>query len=112
LAKALAQRCKEIAEKEGLDGPPIDQYVRLIQKHRQNLRAALQEVESCDRDTGIPARVPRRVKLAWMQTSADDEPPRADLAFRVRRLRRTVAKRVSLAMVCPVENGATGHRTD
>jgi hypothetical protein len=46
LAKAFAQRCKDIAEKEGLDGRPIDQYVRLIQKHRQNLRAALQEVES------------------------------------------------------------------
>jgi hypothetical protein len=66
---------------------------------------------SCDRDTGIPDRVPRRVKLAWMQTAADDLPPRADLVFRVHRLRRTVAKRVSLALVCPVENGATGHRT-
>jgi hypothetical protein len=67
---------------------------------------------SCDCDTGIPARVPRRVRLAWMQTSADDLPPRADLVFRVHRLRRTVAKRVALAVVCPVENGATGHRTD
>ena len=67
---------------------------------------------SCDHDTGIPARVPRRVRLAWMQTSADDLPPRADLVFRVHRLRGTVAKRVSLALVCPVENGATGHRTD
>jgi DNA polymerase III gamma/tau subunit len=46
LAKAFAQRCKEVAEKEGLDGRPLEQYVRLIQKHRQNLRAALQEVES------------------------------------------------------------------
>jgi hypothetical protein len=67
---------------------------------------------SCDHDTGIPARVPRRVKLAWMQTSADDIPTRADLVFRVQRLRKTVAKRVNLALVCPVENGATGHRTD
>src|SRR5262249_47399690 len=67
---------------------------------------------SCDHDTGIPADVPRRVKLAWMQTSADDLPPRADLVFRVHKLRKTVAKRVSLALVCPVENGATGHRTD
>jgi hypothetical protein len=47
-----------------------------------------------------------------MQTSAEDVPPRADLVFRVHRLRRTVAKRVGLVLVCPVENGATGHRTD
>ena len=47
-----------------------------------------------------------------MQTSADDIPTRADLVFRVQRLRKTVAKRVNLALVCPVENGATGHRTD
>jgi hypothetical protein len=67
---------------------------------------------SCDHDTGIPAHVPSRVKLAWMQTVADDLPPRADLVFRVQRLRKTVAKRVALALVCPVENGATGHRTD
>jgi hypothetical protein len=88
---------------------------------KADIAAALEELSrcrnvrlwySCDRDTGIPARVPRRVKLAWMQTSADDLPPRADLVFRVHRLRKTVAKRVALAVVCPVENGATGHRTD
>ena len=73
---------------------------------------------SCDRDTGIPDRVPRRVKLAWMMTTPADYPPWTNLVFRVHRLRRTVAKRVpttgrvSLALVCPVENGATGHRTD
>ncbi len=38
LAKAFAVRAKEIAEKEGLDGRPLDQYVRLVQKHRQNSR--------------------------------------------------------------------------
>jgi replication-associated recombination protein RarA len=46
LAKAFALRAKEITEKEGLDVRPLEQYVRLIQKHRQNLRAALQEIES------------------------------------------------------------------
>ena len=88
---------------------------------RADIAGALEELSgcpnvrlwySCDRDTGTPAHVPRRVKLAWMQTGADDIPPRADLVFRVHRLRRTVAKRVALALVCPVENGATGHRTD
>jgi hypothetical protein len=63
-------------------------------------------------DTGVPAAHPRRVKLSWMQTGEDDLPPRADLVFRVNRLRRTVVKRIGLALVCPVENGATGHRTD
>jgi hypothetical protein len=67
---------------------------------------------SCDRDTGIPDRLPRRVRLAWMQAQADELPPRADLVFRVQRLRKRVAKRIGLALVCPVENGATGHRTD
>ena len=46
LARAFAERAKAIAEKEGLDGRPIEAYVRLIQKHRQNLRGALQEIEA------------------------------------------------------------------
>jgi hypothetical protein len=73
-----------------------------------NVRAWL----SCDRDTGVPARVPPGVRLAWLMTSPDDLPPRADLVFRTLPLRRTVRKRVGLALVCPVENGATGHKTD
>jgi hypothetical protein len=44
--RPLAERAKGIAEKEGLDGKPIDAYLRPIQKHRQNLRAAIQEIES------------------------------------------------------------------
>ncbi len=62
---------------------------------------------SCDRDTGVPTKTPKRVRLAWMQTTADEVPNRADLVFRVRRLRGTVAKRIGLAMVCPTENGIT-----
>ena len=46
LARPFAERAKQIAEKEGLDGKPLEAYVRLIQKHRQNLRAAIQEVEA------------------------------------------------------------------
>ncbi len=38
--------------------------------------------------------------------------PRSDLVFRVHKLRKAVCKRVGLTLVCPVENGATGHRTD
>ena len=48
LAKAFAGRAREIAEKEGLNGRPTEAYVRLCQKHRNNLRAVLQAVEACD----------------------------------------------------------------
>jgi hypothetical protein len=46
LAHAFAERAKQIAEREGLNGRGLEQYIRLVQKHRQNLRAVLQEIES------------------------------------------------------------------
>jgi len=46
LAKAFAERAKSIAQTEGLDGKPIDAYVKVVQKYRNNLRAVLQEVEA------------------------------------------------------------------
>src|SRR6516165_3479665 len=46
LAKPFAERCRQIAQAEGLDGLPIERYVRLLQECRNNLRAALQAVEA------------------------------------------------------------------
>ena len=39
LARAFAERAKEIAEREGLDGLPLKRYVRLAQSQRNKLRA-------------------------------------------------------------------------
>lgn len=46
ITEAFARRAREIATTEGLNGRPHEAYVRLVQKHRNNMRAVLQAIEA------------------------------------------------------------------
>jgi hypothetical protein len=46
VAKLLAVRAKWIAEQEGLDGRPLEDYVRLVNENNGNMRAVLNEIEA------------------------------------------------------------------
>ena len=46
LAEPFAKRALEIANKENLNGQPIERYVRLCKDNRNNMRAVLQSIEA------------------------------------------------------------------
>ncbi len=46
LARPFAERCKAIALAEGLDGQPVERYVKLAQDCQNNFRAMLQAIEA------------------------------------------------------------------
>ncbi|NQU22365.1 MAG: AAA family ATPase [Candidatus Nealsonbacteria bacterium] len=48
LAEPFAERARTIAQAEGLDGQPIDEYVKLMKRCKNNLRAALQAIDAGD----------------------------------------------------------------
>jgi replication-associated recombination protein RarA len=46
LAKPFAERARMIAQSEGLDGQPVERYVKLAQTCRNNFRAMLQAIDA------------------------------------------------------------------
>jgi hypothetical protein len=67
---------------------------------------------SADIQTGVPSDLPEGVRVAWLQEDwSDPVPTGVDLIFRVHRLRRRPAKRIGLALICPVEQGSGGSTT-
>ena len=60
---------------------------------------------SVDCETGWPLNVPRRVRLAYMQTPGEEPLKKPDLVFRVMKLRRKKAFTVAGSKICPVETG-------
>jgi replication-associated recombination protein RarA len=46
LARPFAEHVQRIAMAEGLDGQSIDRYVKLVNSHKSNMRAAIQSIES------------------------------------------------------------------
>ena len=46
LARPFAERCQQIAQAEGLDGQPVEKYIKLLQRCKNNMREALQSIAS------------------------------------------------------------------
>lgn len=67
---------------------------------------------SVDAETGLPRKVPKKVRLAYMAVSVADIPDnKVDLVFRDYDIRAMVQKRINGVLVCPVENGITPNIT-
>ena len=69
LAKAFAERAQTIARVEGLDGKPLANYVKLAQKHRNNMRAILDAFQN-------PQELPKALAPVFIRRK-DNVPCRA-----------------------------------
>jgi hypothetical protein len=58
---------------------------------------------SCDAETGYPAEVPERVRIAWMVTEEEENTERAELLFLLPSLRKRPIALPMFATVCPTE---------
>lgn len=52
IAKPFAERLRQIAQECGLDGQPIEKYVRMVNDNRANFRACLQAIEQGEMANG------------------------------------------------------------
>ncbi len=48
LARVFAERARDIATREKLNGKPIESYIRLVKDHRNNFRSVLQAIDNGD----------------------------------------------------------------
>ena len=48
LARVFAERARDIATRENLNGKPIESYIRLVKDHRNNFRSVLQAIDNGD----------------------------------------------------------------
>ena len=65
---------------------------------------------SVDKETGKPAKLPKGVRTAYMMVDDTDIPRwKPDLYFRDYAARDSVAKSIKGTLVCPAENGISGH---
>ena len=46
LAKVFAKHCRDIATQENLNGKPLESYVKLLARSKNNMRMALNQIES------------------------------------------------------------------
>jgi hypothetical protein len=61
---------------------------------------------SVDQETGMPTKLPKRVRTAYMAITINDAPPKkAHLAFRDYPVRGLIQKKMNDVLVCPPENG-------